>query len=43
MNQFDDRILRMLLDIPDPRQAVLEKAVGSVWSTDIMEWRGDSS
>jgi hypothetical protein len=38
LSQFDDRILRMLLDIPDPRQAVLEKAVGTVWSTDVIEW-----
>ena len=43
MNQFDDRILRMLLDIPDPRRAVLEKAVSTVWSTDVIEWREDSS
>jgi hypothetical protein len=43
LNQFDDRILRMLLDIPDPRQAVLEKAVGTVWSTDVIEWCEDSS
>jgi Actinobacteria/chloroflexi VLRF1 release factor len=38
LSQFDDRILRMLLDIPDPRQAVLERAVGTVWSTDVIEW-----
>jgi peptide subunit release factor 1 (eRF1) len=38
LNQFDDRILRMLLDIPEPRQAVLEKAVGTVWATDVIEW-----
>jgi peptide subunit release factor 1 (eRF1) len=43
LNQFDDRILRMLLDIPDPRQAVLEKAVGAVWSTDVIEWCEDDS
>jgi hypothetical protein len=43
LNQFDDRILRMLLDIPDPRKPVLEKAVGTVWSTDVIEWREDSS
>jgi len=42
MNQFDDRILRMLLDIPDPRKAVLQKAVGTVWSTDVIEWCEDS-
>ena len=43
LSQFDDRILRMLLDIPDPRQAVLEKAIGTVWSTDVIEWRENSS
>jgi peptide subunit release factor 1 (eRF1) len=43
LNQFDERILRMLLDIPDPGRAVLEKAVGAVWSTDVIEWREDSS
>ena len=43
LSQFDDRILRMLLDIPDPRQAVLEKAVSTVWSTDVIEWCEDNS
>jgi peptide subunit release factor 1 (eRF1) len=43
LNQFEDRILRMLLDIPEPRQAVLEKAVGTVWSTDVIEWCEDIS
>jgi len=43
LSQFEDRILRMLLDIPEPRQAVLEKAVGTVWSTDIIEWCEDNS
>ena len=43
LSQFDDRILRMLLDIPDPRMAVLEKAVSTVWSTDVIEWRDDDS
>jgi hypothetical protein len=43
LGQFDDRILRMLLDIPDPRKAVLEKAVGTVWSTDVIEWCEDWS
>jgi peptide subunit release factor 1 (eRF1) len=42
LSQFDDRVLRMLLDIPDPRQAVLEKAVGTIWSTDIIEWCEDN-
>jgi hypothetical protein len=43
LNRFDDRILRMLLDIPDPRKAVLEKAIGTVWSTDVIEWFEDDS
>jgi len=41
LSQFDDRILRMLLDIPEPRKAVLEKAVGTVWSTEVIEWCED--
>jgi hypothetical protein len=43
LNQFDDRILRMLLDIPEPRQPVLEKVIGTIWSTDIIEWCEDES
>jgi hypothetical protein len=43
LSQFDDRILRMLLDIPEPRQAVLERAVSAVWSTDVIEWRKSDS
>jgi peptide subunit release factor 1 (eRF1) len=43
LGQFDDRILRMLLDIPDPRKPVLEKAVSAVWSTDVIEFSSDES
>jgi peptide subunit release factor 1 (eRF1) len=43
LGQFDDRVLRMLLDIPDPRQPVLEKAVNTVWSTDVIEFSDDAS
>jgi hypothetical protein len=32
----------MLLDIPEPRKAVLEKAIGTVWSTDVIQWCKDS-
>jgi len=38
LGQFEDRILRMLLDIPEPRKAVMEKTVGTLWSTGIIEW-----
>jgi peptide subunit release factor 1 (eRF1) len=43
LGQFDDRILRMLLDIPDPRKPVLEKAVSAVWATDVIEFSSDES
>jgi len=43
LSQFNDRILRMLLDIPEPRQRVLEKAIGTIWSTDVIEWCQDNS
>ena len=39
LQEFDDRTLAPLLDIPEPRQAVLETAVGRVWSSTIVEWR----
>jgi hypothetical protein len=38
LRQFEDRTLRMLLDIPKPRRSVLEKAVSDVWSTSVIEW-----
>jgi peptide subunit release factor 1 (eRF1) len=43
LSQFEGRILRMLLDVPEPRQAVLQKALGTVWSTDVIEWFEDNS
>ena len=39
LNQFDPRRLPPLLDIPDPRQKVLETAVSRVWSSRVMEWQ----
>ena len=41
LHQFENRTLRMLLDIPEPRKAVLEKALGNVWSTNVIEWCED--
>ncbi len=38
LQQFSDRMLPPLLDIPEPRQAVLEAAVGRVWSSKVVEW-----
>jgi hypothetical protein len=38
LQQFDNRTLAPLLDIPDPRQTVLETAVERVWSSNLVEW-----
>jgi len=43
LQQFDNRTLAPLLDIPEPRQAVLEKAVGRVWSSSLAEWYEDEA
>jgi hypothetical protein len=37
--KLETPVLPPLLDIPDPRQAVLEKAVTRVWSSTVMEWQ----
>jgi len=42
LGQFEDRVLRTLLDIPEPRRAVLDKALNDVWSTTILELREDA-
>ena len=38
LQAFTDRVLPPL-DVPDPRQEILEKAVGRVWSSRVTEWR----
>jgi len=38
LERFDNRTLASLLDIPDPRQAVLETAMKRVWSSNMVEW-----
>ena len=38
LQQFDSRTQAPLLNIPDPRQAVLEAAVKRVWSSNLIEW-----
>ncbi len=40
LGSFNDRLLP-LLDVPTLRQKVLERAVGRVWSSYIMEWPGE--
>jgi hypothetical protein len=42
LSQFDGRILRTLLNISEPRKAVLEKAIGTIWFTAIIEWYQDN-
>ncbi|HEX9896659.1 MAG TPA: Vms1/Ankzf1 family peptidyl-tRNA hydrolase [Dehalococcoidales bacterium] len=39
LRQFDDRLLPPLLEIPDPRFTVLEKAVPQIWPSRVLEWR----
>jgi peptide subunit release factor 1 (eRF1) len=41
VGRLETPALPPLLDIPDPRQAVLETAVSRVWSSTVMEWRDD--
>ena len=41
LGKLDKPILPPLLDIPEPRQAVLENAVGRVWSSTVYEWLED--
>ncbi len=43
LQQFDNHTLPSLLDIPDPRQAVLEAAVTRVWSSSVIEWRDNEA
>ncbi len=38
LQRFDDCTLPSLLTIPDPRQVVLETAIGQVWSSNVIEW-----
>lgn len=42
LQQFDDRVLRMLLDIPEPRRPVLEKAIQDIWSSSVIEWHEEN-
>lgn len=43
LQQFDQRMLPPLLDIPEPRKAVLDTAIGRVWSSSLTEWYSDES
>jgi hypothetical protein len=39
--QFDNLLLPPLLEVPDPRSSVLEKAVTDIWSSKVTEWSGE--
>ncbi|MBN1643619.1 MAG: hypothetical protein JW856_02200 [Dehalococcoidales bacterium] len=39
LQQFENRLLPPLLEIPDPRLNVLEKAVIGIWSSKITKWQ----
>ena len=41
LGRLDKHTLPPLLDIPEPRQAVLATAVSRVWSSTVIEWRED--
>lgn len=41
LTKLESEILPPLLDIPEPRQAVLEKAVRRVWSSSVIEWHDE--
>ncbi len=38
LRQFDEHTLPPLFDVPEPRQAVLETAVRTTWSSKLFEW-----
>jgi peptide subunit release factor 1 (eRF1) len=39
LQQFEDRLLPPLLEIPDPHFNVLEKSVPQIWSSRVIEWQ----
>jgi hypothetical protein len=41
LGKLDKPTLPPLLDIPEPRRAVLETAISRVWSSTVIEWRDD--
>jgi hypothetical protein len=41
LGKLDRTVLPPLLDIPEPRQAVLETAISRVWSSTVYAWRED--
>ncbi len=43
LQQFNDRTLPPLLDIPEPRQTVLEAAIKRAWSSKVIEWRDEDT
>ena len=44
LRQFhDSRVLPPLLDIPEPRQAVLEASIKRVWSSCLIEWHNEET
>ena len=43
LRQFDEHTLPPLFDVPDPRQRVLEAAVGKTWSSTLVLWDEDGS
>jgi hypothetical protein len=38
LQKFENRSLPPLLNIPQPRKSVLERAIGTIWSSSVTEW-----
>ncbi len=41
IGKLETETLPPLFDIPEPRQSVLEKAIGRIWSSTVIEWTED--
>jgi hypothetical protein len=41
LGKLDKPVLPPLLDIPEPRRAVLESAISRIWSSTVYEWQED--
>jgi len=43
LGQFDSRTLPPLLDMPEPRKAVLDTAIDRVWASSVIEWHDNEN
>ena len=38
METLEERTLKMLLNVREPKQATLEAAIGDVWTSKVVQW-----